>query len=314
MLIKTTGPAWEALLKVANAATTAGANMSNQDEKIDMSIFAMALVAVRTGDDKMRVKCMTALENTIGTEGNSRWLAIARNGGAIVGAADVLGIKDGPIFNWLKSFLTKKQPENNPPNAPQTLQENAWASGSNASSQAGLFHAELSVYTENVEQFEWSYRAFCKFCGDRTIDHKIASNDPDWQQFPDDPVGIQARGTIKHGVDIGGAVGNDMSRSYGIPLASMPYKANSQYARVGLNGFGIAAWVFHHQGKPAFDVVEKAILRNVKFLVGLGPGWYDNDTGKDVKHIINLRYGVSYPLVLPVGANGLVGFSDFWAS
>jgi hypothetical protein len=226
----------------------------------------------------------------------------------VIVGADVLGIVDGPIFDWIASYATRKLPHNNT-GVPEPIWENAWSSGSNASAQVGLVHTELAVYLGDTEALAWGWDAYRRFVGDRSSPHRIGSNDDSWQEIPADPVGIQNKGATKNGINIDGAVSNDMSR--GGSVSATP--GFTDYPWVGAVGFVNAAEIFHRAGFPAYEIEDKAILRAATYLKNLGGNWYDTDKRKDVKHLINVRYKVTYPLQLPVGASGLVGFSDFWA-
>src|SRR4026207_2394881 len=74
---------------------------------------AGALAAARTERRDLRMKSLNALMSAIGTEEEARWLAIGRNLGAYVIAADVLDVRSGPIYEWLASFLTRTLRANN---------------------------------------------------------------------------------------------------------------------------------------------------------------------------------------------------------
>ncbi len=327
MALPTSGAAWNAVLKVAKNSLGIP-NLSDMNSSHDLKLVGCALAAVRLNDLALKTKAHKALDAAIGTEENIRWLELGRNLGGYVVAADVLDIRSGPVFEWLKSFMTKQHPHNNS-GVPETIQENAWSSGSNASTQMGWVHAALSVYLKDQAQLEWGWMAFRRYVGDRTSTWKMGT-EAAWQAIPADGVGIQNAGATKNGINIDGAIGNDMIRSNPVPVANLVYTADSQYSWVGLNGAVLAAEIFFRQGYPAYEVANKALLRAATYLHNLAQknkGWYDTSTRKDVKFLINKRYGVNFPqlpdptnagkfltLALPVGANGLVGFTDWIGS
>jgi hypothetical protein len=124
-------------------------------------------------------------------------------------------------------------------------------------------------------------------------------------------VGIQnANAKSADGINIDGAVSNDMMRSNPRPVANIVYTSGSEYPFVGLNGAILAAEILHRAGYPAYEIADKALLRAATYLRNLGSKWYDASTRRDVKHLINVRYDVSYPCAYPVGASGLIGFTD----
>lgn len=307
MALPTTGKAWDAVVASAKSNDGSGINIGDQNSSEDVSLFALALMAVRTQDNVLIAKARGVLEKSIGSEEGARWLGIGRNGMAVALAADVLGIRSGPVYEWLKKLATRTLKHNNN-DSQVTLRQNAWGSGSNASAQEGGVHAALNAYLGNRSELDWNFLAFRRYAGDRTSSHTISSNSDSWQEKPSDPVGIQNKGAVKNGINIDGAISNDMSR--GGELKDPP--GMTQYPWVGMNGAVLAALILHRQGYPAFEVEDKALLRAATYLKNLGSSWYDADSRADVKYIINKVYSVNYPVQSPVGASGLVGFSDFW--
>ena len=112
--LPTSGAAWQDLLTTAQAALGT-AQVSDQDSEHDVKTFACALAAVRLDDAALRTKATDALLAAIGTESPGRWLAVGRNLGAYVVAADVLGLypDSDPMSNgslvgaWIAQFLTR---------------------------------------------------------------------------------------------------------------------------------------------------------------------------------------------------------------
>lgn len=287
------GSAWDTVKSTSNCST--GANISDQNSNHDISTMGCALYAARTGDATARTKAITAIESAIGTEAGARWLAVGRNLGGYIIAADVLGIKSGPIYDWLSSFMTKKLAHDNN-GTPITLKESAWASGSNASAQEGFVHAALASYLQNKSELDWNWAAFRRYTGDRTSPWKITSNDDSWQIIPSDPVGIQNSGAVKNSILIDGAISNDMSR--GGSLAWPP--AYTSYPWVGLEGAVPAALVLSRQGYPAWTVSNSALRRAATFLYNVkiasnDVNWYDTTRAPEIKHVLNKIYGLNYP-------------------
>ena len=202
------GSAWKAVLAVAEG-DLGTANVADQDSTHDGNTLACALAAARTERADLRTKATNALSSAIGTEDGARWLAIGRNLGAYVIAADVLGIRSGPIYEWLGGFLTRTSRANNTDD--QVLVGN-WPSGSNASAQTGFVTAALSVYTKDFARLATFWDGYRRYCGDRTSPVRETSNSDAWQFVPSDPVGIQDKGAVKQGCRLDGAIGNDMSR------------------------------------------------------------------------------------------------------
>ena len=305
----TPGGIWVSELRSVDGLPTSvptSCNVSDQNANADVLILGAALRS--TQDQALRAKVVSALENSIDTEQGSRWLAIGRNLGALIIAADVVGIHSGPVYDWLASFRTKKLAHNNSGN-PITIQQSAWASGSNASAQEGFVCSALAAYTGDKALLEWNWTAFRRYAGDRSSPHKMASNDDSWQEKPTDPVGIQNKGAVKNGVKIDGAISNDMSR--GGSLSSTP--GYTSYPWVGLEGAVPAAVILARAGYPAWTVGASALKRAAEYLHSLrsqNGDWYDGTRSKDIKHLLNVAYGLNFPGNKPVGQGRTTGYTD----
>src|SRR5690606_36540119 len=90
MSLPTSGPAWERVVADAERASES-AEIADADSDHDVHTMAAALVCVRTQDlcDLAR----DAVVDAIGTERGGRWLAVGRNLGAYVIAADLLDLR-----------------------------------------------------------------------------------------------------------------------------------------------------------------------------------------------------------------------------
>lgn len=304
----TSGTAWN---RIVGAADLAGgtADVSDQNSDHDQYALAAAIYAVRTGRDRERA--IQALERAIGTEGGGRWLAVGRNLLGYVIAADLLGIRSGPVHDWLASFRTLRLEQNNSTEL-ISFRESAWGSGSNASAEEGAAYLALGLYLGDTSILRWSWDAFRRYAGDRSSPHRLTSNSDVWQQRPNDPVGIQNVGAVKLGCSIAGAVSNDMSRG-GTNVCRPGY---TQYPWVGLEGAVPAAMMLTRAGYPAFGVANSALKRAAGYLMRLRQltgnlAWYDADRSAGVKHVLNRVYGLRYPAAYPVGPGRTAGFTDY---
>ena len=302
------GSAWTATLAVAES-DLGTADVSDQDSTHDTGTLACALAAVRTGRADLRDKATHALESAIGTEDGARWLAIGRNLGAYVIAADVLDIRSGPTYDWLASFLTRTLRGNN---TDEQVVAGNWASGSNASAQMGFVTAALSVYTNDLARLASCWDGYRRYCGDRTSPVTETSNSDTWQVIPSDPVGIQDKGGERNGCRLDGAIGNDMSRG-GDNVCSPVW---TQYPWVGLEGAVPAALVLARSGYPAWKLADAAIRRALEYLWFLrqttgNTDWFDGMRSNECIYLVNRAYRTNFPCTLPVGNGRTFGFSDW---
>jgi hypothetical protein len=305
------GTPWTAINNRANA-TWGTADVSNQDSTHSRMVLAGAYVGMRNSNATMITKATNGLTAMIGTEAPARWLAIGRNLGAAIIAADVLNIRSGPIYNWLASFTTMVLENNNNSSILETIDETAWLSASNADAQVGFVYTALGAYLQDRDILDWNYRALRRYAGDRTSTWTMTSNNNSWQEIPADPVAIQNLGALAtNGANIDGVVSNDMSRSNAVATNTPVYTSDSLYPWVGLNGSVFAALVLHRQGYPTFSLEDEAFRRAFDYLHNLGGLWYDGTEKPDVKWILNQAYGLNYDVVSPVDRVALVGYTDW---
>jgi len=303
----------------AAQASPGTAAVANQDSKHDTATLAMALAAVRTGRSDLRQKAVNALLDAIGTEEGARWLAIGRNLGAYVIAADLLdmhadGNPSSPgsrIEAWLARFFTRTLRHNNSDRQIH-FRDSAWSSGSNASAQEGFAYSALAAYLNRRDELDWSWTAFRRYAGDRSSPHKVSANDTSWQYIPSDPVGIQDPGAMKNGCRLDGAIANDMSR--GGSFSCKP--GFTQYPWVGLEGAVPAAIILQRAGYPALDIVSEALKRAADYLwhvreVTSNPSWFDGERSNEIVWLINMAYGLDYPFKGPAGNGRTVGWTDW---
>jgi hypothetical protein len=318
--LDTSGGAWESVLKIANAATADGANVSDMGSTHAQKTLAVALAGVRTNNAALIAKAEAGLRDAIGTEDAGKWLDTGRNVGAYTIAADVLGIHSGPIFDWLKGFTTKTLPHDNT-GKPITLRGTAWSSGSNASSQEGFVLTALAAYLNDRELLDECWLRFRRYCGDRTSPWTLASNQFGDQWQTDNTtmgrVGILEKGAVVGGMDVDGAVCNDLGRS-NRPDGKLEYVEASLYPWVGLDGAYCAAVVFQRAGFPAFEIQDRALLRAILWHKRMWgkyseARWWLPAKKKGVKWLAHIAYGLpldEYPIALPVD-NHLIPYVDW---
>jgi hypothetical protein len=289
------------------------ANVSDQDSSHDIETLGAALYAARTGDAATRERVVAALESAIGTEtgGQARWLAVGRNLGAYVIAADLIDLRSGPVHTWLSGFMTTKLRHNNDDSRWISFRESAWSSGSNAAAQEGFAYAALAAYLGDRASLEWAWNGFRRYAGDRTSPHRASSNNDSWQEIPSDPVGIQRAGVTKDGLRLDGAISNDMSRGGDFKFPP----GYTQYPWVGLGGAVPAALVLERAGYPAFSLESSALKRAAEYLYHLrietgNPEWYDETRAPEVKQLLNWRYGLRMPAGARAGGQTF-GFTEW---
>lgn len=325
------GSAWTALLNDANR-DPGRADMSDQDSKHDAYTLAAALVYARTGQMAYYVKARNGLLAVQGTENKSgsRWLAVGRNLGAYVIAADVLGLRaagdrtgDGSrVEAWVRGWLTKSLPDNN---GGAARRMRPFGGGSNAEAQEGFAYATVAAYLGDRVALQRAWDGFRTFACDpdapdrEHIDlrHGVASG---WAYDDAQPCAVNPKGATKrvpsgrpgagstHRID--GAIINDMRRG-----GNYQWEPGfTQYPWTGMAGFVPAAVVLHRAGYPALTVADRAVLRSAEYLSFLSkaadPAWFDGSRGAEVVQLINHYYGTSLP-IRAVRVGHTIGYTNW---
>lgn len=304
------GSPWSLVAAQSNPGVLA--DVSDQNSTHDTKTMGCALYAARSGNATARTNALAALTAAIGTETGTRWLSVGRNMTAYIIAADVLGIRSGPIYDWIASFKTKLLMHDNTSDM-IPLRSAAWSAGSNANAQEGAVHAAMACYTGDRAELDWGWVAFRRYLGDRTSTHApFTSNDDTWQEVPAYPVGIQNQGATASGILIDGAISNDVSR--GGTLAWPPVW--SQYPWVGLEGAVPAAHIYARAGYPAWTMMNSALRRAADFLIRAkddsgDDAWYDTTRAPEIKHMLNKVYGLGYPEGPCIATSRTVSYTDW---
>lgn len=329
MELPTSGPAWEVI--VADAALDPGpARIADQDSDHDVYTLAAALVCARTG--QYCEKARRGVLDAIGSERGARWLAVGRNLGAYVIAADVLDLREGGaggedgarVEKWMRGWLTKRLRDNN----------HSWLRGfgpfhsaANAAAQEGFAFAAVAAYLGDEAALERAWDAFRTFVCDagapdlEQIELRRPVRDG-WTHSADRPCAVNPAGTTKvvpagvpgagerHRID--GALVGDMRR--GGTYRWRP--GYTQYVWVGLEGLVPAAVVLARMGYPAFEAGGRAVQRAVDYLWHLRSEtgdrrWFDGSRSRDIVHLVNAFYGSSHPVVGVVGRGRTVGYTSW---
>lgn len=325
----TSGPEWEALL--TDAARDPGqANLSDMHSTHDVYTLAAALVCVRTG--QYCAKARRGVLDAIGTEAGGRWIEISRNLGSYIIAADLLGLRadgnsgsDGTrVEQWVAGWLTKRLGDN----IRDYLRPfGPFHASANAAAQEGFAYAAVAAYLRDDWALQRAWDAFRTYACDPTapdrenifLDKSVADG---WAHSDVDPCAVNPAGTSKRvpsGLPgagsvrrIDGALTGDMRR--GGVYQWEPGHTN--YPWIGLEGFVPAAVILERAGYPSFEVADRAVLRTHEYLLYVrretgDARWFDGDRADEVVHIVNVRYGTSFPVNGAVGRGRTFGYTDW---
>jgi hypothetical protein len=296
------GTAWSKLKSVADGAAGTPV-LSNQDDPVNVRVMAKALVYARTGVESYRSDVITACMAAIDTENGGRTLALARELGAYVIAADLVGLpaaQDDIFRTWLKGVRNETLDG-------KTLISTHEVRPNNWGTQAGFSRAAVAAYLGEDAELARCAKVFRGWCGDRTSYSSFTYADLIWQTDPSHPVGINPKGGTIAGHVMDGGLPEELRRA-SLTFVWPPPKEN--YVYTALEGSIGQAVLLNRAGFDTWGWQDQALLRAYKWLhdVASFPAT-GNDTWQP--HVINYYYGSSFPAPVPSTPGKSVGWTDW---
>ena len=299
------GAAWEELLDDANQPF-AKPDLTNQEEKTNVLVFARALVYARTGEARYRDEVLEAIEDVMGTETRpgGRTLALGRNLLAYVLAADLVGLPpelDERFRAWLKAVQNYRYPSGKTLISTHEKRPNNWGTA------AGASRIAVAGYLRDSAEIERAAQVFKGYLGDRDAYSGFKYKKVDWWQAdPKRPVGINPKGAMRDGRSVDGVLPEEMRRSG--PFSWPPTKEN--YVYTGLEGALAQAVLLERLGYEPFEWQDRALLRAYNWLhdeanfpaVG-------NDTWQP--YLMNYVYDTNFPSTEPSRYGKNIGYTDW---
>lgn len=293
--LPTEGPAWEALLAVADTGPGRPVDISDQESQHAPRTFAMALVAARVGGDHIDA-VQDAIERVIGTEFGddgghgveNRVLAWGRNVGSYVLAADLIDLKtvdprlDERFRGWLRTMLTASSVPNSPDR--HSLRGADATDPGNWGSWSGASHTAIAAYLRDPAELELARSSLERFLttgeGFFYRDTWAISRDEDgWSTVPDrsGPIPpVNPPGAVIDGRDVDGMIVADMRR--GSERFDWPPRFTT-YPREALSGRVIQAEILRRFDIDAFkwgsEALRRATVRLVAVEAVTGDDWYE---------------------------------------
>lgn len=245
------GPAWQAVLTGANQ-NTSKPKVSNQDDNTNVYVLAAAIVYARTGDVIYKDKVAQACETLAAKERpGGRTLAWARETGAYVLAADLVGYRTTEFESWVRNMaevyvasdgltlleMFKRRPNN-------------W--GSHAFGALCVIYRYLgdSLRLNEIRNY-WIQSVLGPNPG------LFYGSDLSWHVDPNNPRLINPKGAIKSGMNIDGLIPDDMRR--GASLREPP--AHTDYPWEFLQGQIMAARILERAGLSIWAVGDSVLYR-----------------------------------------------------
>lgn len=273
---------------VQGAAGSCSPDLANQDSSCNVTILASALAFARTDDERYRAQVVTAIRLIVENQSESggRTLALGRELGAYIAAADLINLRehDPALHNRFKMRLKELRTKTLDG---MTLAGTHERRPNNWGTMAGASRAAINVYIEDAVDLDRTALVFHGYLGRREAYSGFTFGDLGWQCGL--PVGINPVGCIKGGFDIGGALPEEMRRGGGF---NMPNPSPTGYACGGMSGVVAQAEILYRKGFAVYEWENRAILRGMEFLRRIG--WQCTGDDAWLVAVINKRYGTSY--------------------
>lgn len=304
--LPTTGAAWDRLK--ADADRTLGTpNLANQDDMTNVWVLAKALAYARTGEPGYRDAVIAACMAAIGTETGGSTLALGRELGAYVIAANLVGLppaEDARFRSWLMTVKDKTMSDG------RTLKQCHEQRPNNWGTMAGASRLALAAYLSDSAEIARAATIFKGYLGDRASYAGFKYGELYWQADSNNPVGINPLGAVRDGHSIDGVLPDDQRRNAAANGAFTWPPPKEGYVYEALQGAIAQAVILQRAGYPAFDWQDKALLRAYRWLHDQAnfPAEGD-DTWQP--HLVNALYKSSLPTTTPSRPGKNFGYTDW---
>ena len=299
--LPTSGPAWEALHRIARAST-GPVDLSDKDARSNVRVFAKALVAVRTGDPSLRAEVVTALRKVRGTEVGARVLAVARELPAYILAADIIDLTGDDRLRfeqWLRTLLRREFRGG-------SIIEIHERRPNNWGTHAGASRIAIALYLDDTAELARAVQVFRGWLGEPDGYRDFVFGARHWHPENRDTAGINPPGATRGGKNLDGVLPDDLRRAG--PFDWPPPREN--YVYEALQGAVTQAQLLARAGYKAWSWGDQALFRAVFWLHGVAqyPARGD-DTW--IPYLVNFAYCSGFPVMTPSRPGKALGFTDW---
>jgi hypothetical protein len=296
--LPTSGAAWTALRAVA-ASPWSRPDLCDRGNKADVQALAGALVYARTGDAAYRTKVINAMRAAVATQRDgcsSAVLALGRQLGGWILAADYAGYRDAAFVQWVSQIRTREI------GGHSRWHQLRFTAGNSANNWgiwalASTIAADRYLGDATALAQDW---AIFKGYGDGTHTFQPTSDYlSGWNCTKYFAIEPGHCGNPDHN----GAPVEDASRSGN---TTMP---DAGYVNEALSGLVVQAMLLRRAGYPAWGVNSRQIRRVVDFLTRTGT-WNAESVAYFAGYIVNAAYGSSYP-VKPGTSGRMFAYTDW---
>ena len=300
--LPTTGKAWKKLKSAADKPL-AQPNLSDQNDITNVRVLAQALMFVRTGQQSYRRSVINACVNAINTENGGTTLALGRGLMAYVIAAQLVELpqlQQERFTTWLKQILSKSLKG-------RTLRSTHQERPNNWGTHAGASRAAVAIYLKDLKELKQTAKVFRGWLGEREVYHNFKYKKVDrWQANPQQPLGINPKGSTKRGHNIDGVLPEEQRRAG--KFRWPPPKEG--YVWEALQGALSLAVILKRADYQPFVWSDKALLRAVNWLYQVAdfPA-----KGDDIwlLHIVNHFYQTQFDAKIGTKPGKNAGWTDW---
>ncbi|HPG24434.1 MAG: alginate lyase family protein [Spirochaetaceae bacterium] len=275
----TDGPGWSALYAEASEPQRVP-DLSNQDDPANTRTLAKALVGVRLGREDLVDEVHRALREVTygGSEAGADTLALGREVAAYVFAADLIDLAsldpalDADFRTWL-DVLRRRDFSGRTLISTHEDRPNNWGT------HAGATRVAIALYLGDEGDLAAAVEVHRAWLGEASSHVGFRYGSLDWQPDPLRPVAIGPRGARRDGLDLDGALPEEMRRGGG--LSDPP--VHTGYVWEALQGAVVTTELLARHGYPdAWHWGDDALVRALAWLARTDArygGWWA--TGDD---------------------------------
>lgn len=304
MTLPMSGPAWQSTLNMAQS-NWGSPCLDNNDCEHDVKTMAGALVAARTGDNTMRTKVITALNEAINRNATtSRALELSRGLQSYVIAADIIGYRTPEFEDNLRYLMNKGVSGHSGGTGvvgTAVKSANNWGMHARASAIAG------ALYLNDQQLLDRLVAAHEDIIGIRHSEINYTSTN--WHADASNKAGINRSGATIQGKNVSGVIPEDWRRA-----AEFKWPPDtSGYMWEGMQGFAVETILLARSGRVAFSVAGNPLKRAFDVLYGVGEATqnspvYVNRAASDdtwLPWLANYYLGTNYPTDPAIAGKGI---------
>lgn len=305
MALPTSGASWNTIKSSADASTTP--NLCDQNNKANVNALAAGIVYTRTGDTAYRTKVINLINAAIASQRGgcgSAVLAMGRQLGGYVLAADFAGYRDPAFLTWLETIVDRKIGGHGRWDG---MRFTAYDSANNWGIFAMASVLAVDIFLNNEANIEKDWRVFSAY----GVPHgwpfvKGAAYDERWSCIATDstgklPIAINTP-CVRDGINLDGAPVADAIRA--------PFGSFSGYIHKALQGHVVMAQLFNRAGYDGWGVNDRQVCRAAQFADRAGR-LNDHNVAYYVAFMANRFCGLNFQTFTPTKGGRLFAFSDW---